>query len=268
MTNQSLLIALLAAGIGCSGTQREEPGAGTGGSVGVGGNATGAGGADGSGGALGTGGASTGGGGATGGVVGTGGSGSGGVVATGGAATGGGGGTLYLFDLTGFGTTEAPGLQIANETLAFPLALGSTEQSLSLTNPGDLIVAYTRVGCSIDPEEWIGMDGVAPIPLPAAEPVALTHLTIDQFVGLSVTATAQSLAEGTCLTLKAQGGPWLPFLQPETITLLSDDSVRAEFVIDGTIAEGAALFLPTYTYVSSISYRVVTPAVATPAPGG
>ena len=43
----------------------------------------------------------------------------------------------------------------------------------------------------------------------------------------------------------------MPFLQPQKITLLSTDSVRAEFVIDGTSAESAALFLPTYTYVST-----------------
>ncbi len=165
-------------------------------------------------------------------------------------------GTLYMLDLMEFGTTEGPGLGIANETLAFPLALGPTQQSLSLTNPGDLVVAYTRVGCWIDPEEWIGTDGTVPIELPEAEPVTLTHVTIDQFAGVGVTATPEGLAEGTCLTLKSQGGTWTPFLQPQTITLLSEDSVRVEFVIDGVSADSAALFLPTYTSVLAISYRV------------
>ncbi len=93
-------------------------------------------------------------------------------------------------------------------------------------------MAYTRVGCSVDPEAWIGTDGVVPIQLRLAQPVALTEVTIDQFVGVGVSATPRQLAEATCLTLKSQGGQWMPFLQPQKITLLSADSVRAEFVID------------------------------------
>lgn len=181
-------------------------------------------------------------------------------VAIGCGGAGAGEGTLYTLDLADFGTTQTPGgLEIANETLAFPLALGPTEQSLSLANPGDLVVAYTRVGCWVDPEAWVGTDGVVPIQLRQAQPVALTEVTIDQFVGVGVTSTARQLAESTCLTLKSQGGHWMPFLQPQKITMLSADSVRAEFVIDRISAESAALFLPTYTYVSRISYRVANP---------
>jgi len=183
-----------------------------------------------------------------------------GGVGTGSGGVGNGEGTVYTLDLKEFGTTQTPGgLGIANETLAFPLALGPTEQSLSLANPGDLVVAYTRVGCSVDPEAWIGTDGVVPIQLQQAQPVALTEVAIDQFVGVSVTATPHQLAERTCLTLKSQGGQWMPFLQPQKVTLLSADSIRAEFVIDRISAESAAIFLPTYTYVSRISYRVATP---------
>ena len=168
-------------------------------------------------------------------------------------------GTVYTLDLKGFGTTQTPGgLGIANETLAFPLALGPTEQSLSPANPGDLVVAYTRVGCWVDPEAWIGTDGMVLVQLRQAQPVVLTQVTIDQFVGVGVTASPRELAERTCLTLKSQGGTWMPFLQPQKITL-STDSVRAEFIIDRTTADSAALFLPTYTNVSAISYRVATP---------
>jgi hypothetical protein len=180
------------------------------------------------------------------------------AIGCGGVGTG--EGTVYTLDLKEFGTTQTPGgLQISNRTLAFPLALGPTEQSLSLTNPGDLVVAYTRVGCSIDPEAWIGTEGVVPIQLRQVQPVALTEVTIDQFVGVGVTSTPSGLAQGTCLTLKSQGGQWMPFLQPQKITLLSTDSVRAAFVIDRISADSAALFLPTYTYVSTISYRVAAP---------
>jgi hypothetical protein len=113
-------------------------------------------------------------------------------------------GTVYTLDLTGFGTTQIPGgLGIANETLAFPLALGPTEQSLSIANPGDLVVAYTRVGCWVDPEAWFGTDGVVSIQLQQAQPVPLTEVAIDQFVGVGVTSTPRQLAESTCLTLKS-----------------------------------------------------------------
>src|SRR5262245_55484884 len=188
-----------------------------------------------------------------------------GSVGTGGIGTGSGGvgtgeGTVYTLDLMEFGTTQTPGgLQIANRTLAFPLALGPTEQALSLANPGDLVVAYTRVGCWVDPEAWIGTDGAVPIQLPQTQPAALTEVTIDQFVAVGVASSPSQLAEGTCLTLRSQGGPWMPFLQPQKISLSSADSVRAEFVIDRTSAESAAIFLPTYTSVSRISYRVAAP---------
>lgn len=221
MTKQWLLIAMMSAAIGCGGAGKDQSGVGTGG---------------------------------VGGSVGTGG------IGTGSGGVGTGEGTVYTLDLKEFGTTQTPGgLQIANRTLAFPLALGPTEQSLSLTNPGDLIVAYTRVGCWVDPEAWIGTEGTVPIQLRQAQPVALTEVTIDQFVGVGVTSTPSELAAGTCLTLKSQGGQWMPFLQPQKITLLSTDTVRAEFVIDRISADSAALFLPTYTYVSTISYRVAAP---------
>jgi hypothetical protein len=174
--------------------------------------------------------------------------------------SGGGVGTVYTLDLKEFGTTQTPGgLQIANEALAFPLARGAAEQSLSLANPGDLVVAYTRVGCWVDPEAWIGTEAVVPIQLRQVPAVALTEVTVDQFVGVGVTSTPNQLAEGTCLTLKSEGGQWMPFLQPQKITPLSADSVRAEFVIDRMSADSAALFLPTYTYVSTIAYRVAAP---------
>lgn len=230
MANQSLLIAMMSIAIGCGGAGKDQPGVGTGGGPGTGGSV------------------------GTGGAVGSGG------IGTGNGGIGIGEGTVYTLDLKDFGTTQTPGgLGIANETLAFPLALGPAEQSLSLANPGDLVVAYTRVGCWVDPEAWIGTDGVVPIQLRQAQPVALTEVSIDQFVGVGVTSTPRQLAESTCLTLKSQGGQWMPFLQPQKITLLSTDSVRAEFVIDRIGAESAAIFLPTYTNVSRISYRVATP---------
>ncbi|MEP6652356.1 MAG: hypothetical protein ABJA82_03300 [Myxococcales bacterium] len=189
-----------------------------------------------------------------------------GVGNLGGAGAGGSGGVgtgegmAYTLDLKEFGTTQTPGgLAIANETLVLPLALGPTEQSLSHANPGDLVVAYTRVGCGVDPEGWIGTEGVVPVQLPQVQPVALIEVAIDQFVGVGVTANPSQLAERTCLTLKSPGGPWMPFLQPQKITLLSAASVRTEFVIDRTSAESAAIFLPTYTFVSRISYQVATP---------
>jgi len=246
MTNHSLTIALLATALGCGEVGHDQTNDGTGGVVGTGGSSTGGG--VGTGGSVGVGGSVS-----TGGAIST-----GGVVSTGGSSEGD-GGTLYTFDLAGFGTSETPGLNIANETLAFPLALGPAVQSLSQANPGDLVVAYTRVGCWIDPVEWFGSDDSPPIELPQAEPVVLTHVTIDQRLEAGVTGTPSDLAEQTCLTLESPEGAWSPFLEPQTVTQLSADSVRAEFVIDGTLAEGAAIFLPTYTTVATISYRVAAP---------
>lgn len=172
------------------------------------------------------------------------------------AGAGGAGGSagepdVYTLDLTGFGTQAPVGLAVANETLVFPLAREAQTQALSESNRGDLVVEYTRVGC------WAGVDPTRyTFHVREVERVPVLRVTIDQFVGAGGTITPQQLADGTCLSLQAQDGTWAPFLRADRAELVSDYVIRVEFAVDEVRTSGAAIFLPTYTTVSSISYRV------------
>jgi hypothetical protein len=162
----------------------------------------------------------------------------------------------YTLDLATYRPGQDPAaLIIANETLAFPLGVGPMTQVLSASAPGDLKALYTRVGCWVDPNEWIGTGGVAPADLPVAAPVRLVGVTIDQLGGVGVTLSRDQLAAATCVTYRSPGGVWHPFVRSPTVTL-AGDAIRTEFTVDAAEATAVAIFLPTYTYVSKVAYRL------------
>lgn len=154
--------------------------------------------------------------------------------------------------------TAEGSLVIANETVVFPLARSPAERALSRNDPGELVVAYTRVGCWVTPEEWIGPTGNAPVSVAAAPASFLTQLTIHFDVSPSGVPPADELARNTCLSVRPPGGPWQPFLQPSLVTPTTS-SVRIDFAPSAQIADAAAVFLPTYVNVSRISYKVRVP---------
>jgi hypothetical protein len=160
------------------------------------------------------------------------------------------------FDLGQYEPGHDPStLVAANNTLVFPLVDGPAQQALSHEKPGDLVVAYTRVGCTVDPNDWIGPAGAVPVQVRSTPAAHLTRITIEQSARTTSASTARQLAENTCVSLRLPAGAWQPFLRPSTITT-TGDSARAEFVVAATSADAAAIFLPLYTDISKITYSI------------
>jgi hypothetical protein len=160
---------------------------------------------------------------------------------------------LYTLDLTNYSPRQTPPtLRISNSTLVLPLALGMKTQPLSEEAPGDLINAYTRVGCWIDdPALFLGLAHS----VRAVSPVHLTQITVDQTSeGERSALPPDQLAMQTCFTYRSRDGAWHGLLPPSKITA-SPHAATAEIALDVTDVDAAAIFLPTYTYVSKITYR-------------
>jgi hypothetical protein len=155
-------------------------------------------------------------------------------------------GTLYTLDVSSYEPDQTP-LRISNETLVLPLALGETTQSLSRDAPGDLILAYTRVGCWID-DPGGHVRGWPPREVPA---VRLTQIGIVQ----EADPITGSLASGACFAYRtAEDGAWHGLL-PIFPTSASTQTSTASASLDVTGVDAAAIFLPLYSYVSKITYR-------------
>jgi hypothetical protein len=103
-------------------------------------------------------------------------------------------------------------LAIANDTLLFPLT--GRLRAPSESEPGDLIVAYTRAGSSTNPEALIRN----PFGLSDADPALLTAVTITEEVG-SAPKPLAILAMTTCLTLRTPAGHWQAFLLPTNVSI-------------------------------------------------
>lgn len=158
---------------------------------------------------------------------------------------------VHTLELGAYSSAEPPSpLSLSNETLVFPLATDQETWELTASSPGDLVAAYTRVGCWIDdPETWIGQ-----VPLREVPPVHLTEVTIEQVSdGVHTHSDATSLSGGACLTYRSCDGAWHSLLAPAAIT---GDAVTstATFAVDLAGADAVGIFLPLYTNVSRITY--------------
>jgi hypothetical protein len=144
-------------------------------------------------------------------------------------------------------------LFIANDTLVFPLAPSPSQRVLSESAPGDLVIAYTRVGCNVDPERWIGSMGVVPVTVVPTAPSTLMTVTI------VFDPTTQALSTGewmqtTCLSFRHEG-TWQPFTRPNQVDATAT-ATTVKFAPAGAVSDAAAIFLPSYANVSGISYEL------------
>ncbi|NUP09691.1 MAG: hypothetical protein HOW73_26905 [Polyangiaceae bacterium] len=153
---------------------------------------------------------------------------------------------LYTLRLDHYETTEPPGpLDIANETLMLPLGRGAVEQELTREAPGDLVVAYTRIGCDIDDLE--GHIGSASDEISAGPFVRLREISIEQ--------VSTGVADQTCFSYRSRDGSWHAQIAPTSV----DDDGEIEtstLVLDADEVDAVAIFLPTYTEVTGITYRL------------
>jgi hypothetical protein len=168
------------------------------------------------------------------------------------------GSDLYTLDLARYAPDQTPSaLKIANETVVLPLGVGPQEQALSVQMPGELVALYTRIGCSVAPDEWLGAAGVTPARVPVTAPVHLVEVTVDQLTGTGVTASPDELARATCVSFRRPDGKWHASARSTQITM-TGATIRTEFALDAPDATALAVFLPTYTYVSRVTYRVTS----------
>jgi hypothetical protein len=117
------------------------------------------------------------------------------------------------------------------------------------------VLAYTRVGCRVDPEGWIGPDGAVPVSVLPAAPGRLTRIVVEHAHDQLMTDTLPGRARSTCVSHRSPGGRWQPFTMPAAVTV-DGRSARAEFILDGVPADAVAIFLPTYAYLSRITYEL------------
>lgn len=152
-----------------------------------------------------------------------------------------------------FGLVFEPRLPIANTTLIIPLALDQPAlRTLSAGATGDVLVAYTRVGCWADAPAVLGPNrGIA---IRATPPVRLTSVAIAQVAGDNVTGSLDQLADQNCVSLRSPEGTWQPSLEPAMVSI-DGDVVRLGFDAASALTDAVAIFLPTYTNVSRIDYR-------------
>jgi hypothetical protein len=152
---------------------------------------------------------------------------------------------------------EQPGLFIANSTLAIALTRGPAVRQFSGAPPGDaadVVLQYTRVGCRIDdPNSWIGEAA-----LTAAPSTQLMRVTITEHADLAGISTALELVDQTCLSVRQAGGAYQPLIQYSTLQP-GDGSMEATFDVHATSVDAFALFLPTYTSISRVSYTLPPP---------
>ena len=164
------------------------------------------------------------------------------------------GGVTVSFDLRRYAQGES--LFIANETLVFPLARSPSQRVLSESAPGDLVIAYTRVGCGVDPERWIGSMGAVPVSIVPTAASALTAVAI-VFDQTTQALTTGEWAQTTCLSFRHEG-TWQPFTRPSRVDTTAT-ATTVTFAPAGAISDAAAIFLPAYASVSGISYELGPP---------
>jgi|SoiMethySBSTD1v2_1073268.scaffolds.fasta_scaffold03440_13 hypothetical protein len=145
-------------------------------------------------------------------------------------------------------------LTIANETLVFPLARSPSQRVLSRSAPGDLVVAYTRVGCWVEPDDTIGQ--TATVPVSVAPTVASTLVAVSiLFDAMDPDLSSEEWAQTVCLSFRPPTGPWQPFIRPSRVGS-TGTSTTVEFAPIEATADAAAIFLPTYASVSGITYTL------------
>lgn len=158
---------------------------------------------------------------------------------------------VYTLELSNITPADpAIPLTLANDTLVFPLATDHETQQSTQDAPGDLIIAYTRVGCWIDdPGSQIGDQEVRDVP-----PVHLTEITIEQVEDpIFPDPEPSGLSEQTCFTYRTCDGAWHPLTAPTQITA-GDGRTTATLTLDVDGADAVAIFLPLSTRASQITY--------------
>lgn len=155
---------------------------------------------------------------------------------------------LYTLRLDRYDRSDPPTpLHISNETLLLPLTRGETVRYLSRAAPGDLLLAYTRISCSVgDPNPHLTRSD---IDLPSGPEVRLIEIEIDE-----IATEFDDLSGDTCFAVRADGVWSLQFAA--TSVAHGEDTKTSTFVFDHGSVDAVAIFFPLYADVTEIRYRI------------
>jgi hypothetical protein len=150
---------------------------------------------------------------------------------------------LYTLRLDRYEPTDPPTpLRISNETLLLPLTGGERVQELSRDSPGDLVLAYTRIDCSVgDPTPHLTRSD---IDLPPGPEVRLVEIEIDEIDD----------SGDTCFAVRT-GGIW-SLQTPATSVQRRENAKTSSFVFDDDAVDAVAIFFPLYAEVTEIRYQI------------
>lgn len=155
----------------------------------------------------------------------------------------------YTLRLDHYESADPPTpLRVSNETLLLPLGRGEPVQELTREAPGDLVVAYTRVDCSIgDPTSTLSRSD---IPIPEGETARLAEIAVDE----QAEGLPRDWTGGACFALLVDGS-WTIQLPPTTVDSV-DGKRTSTLALDGLRVDAVAIFFPLYADVTEIRYRI------------
>jgi hypothetical protein len=165
----------------------------------------------------------------------------------------------YTIDFSRYEGDDPPTpLHVRNETLIFALARSPLHQQPTREDPGDELIAYTRLTCSgvlgmpplegtIDPsngEQSFGRDGPF---------LHLTRIAIEQLIEDVV--EAERLGDATCFTYRTHDGVWNTIVAPTSVTV-EGNLATSTITLDAREVDLIAIYLQSGANVRSVAYDV------------
>ena len=150
---------------------------------------------------------------------------------------------LYTVRVAHYEPVDPPApLRIANETLLVPLGRGAKLQDLTREAPGDLVVAYTRIDCSVgDPNPFLADHDPA---VPRGPEVRVRTIEVDELA---------TDFDGTCFAVRVDG-VWSLQTGPTAVEHRAADKTTT-LALDSR-ADTVAIFFPLYADVTAIHYQI------------
>ena len=157
----------------------------------------------------------------------------------------------YTLRLDRYESAEPPTpLRVSNETLLLPLGGDEAVQELTRSAPGDLVLAYTRIDCSVgDPTPYLSRPDIE---VPQGETVQLVEIEVDELAGDGRSGDWQG---GVCFALLVDGA-WTMQLPPTTVDPTGEKRGSA-LALDGVRVDAVAIFFPLFADVTEIRYRIL-----------
>lgn len=162
---------------------------------------------------------------------------------------------LYTLNLDQYESSDPPKpLHTSHETLLLPLADVEPVQDLSREAPGDLVLAYTRIGCTVgDPNPHLRRQDIA---LPLGPDVRLRSIAVDEIGGSNGVSHgfSDSWRAGPCFAVRAEG-VWSAQTPPSSV-VDGDGKRTSRLLLEDGWANAVAIFFQSSAEVTGIRYEI------------